>query len=504
MVQFTYDSLPEDLRKAIIDSIFSMRLPFVITKGDEIVYANKVWQKHGGQILQDNQAEQSIEQNLFNEVRRITGSAASEEMCRHISQQFSAAIKSGSDYEFQVRDGRLLKGQYTCHDNGYVSGVEFDFTELKHRRAEAKKIRQMLQATLNGLSHGVLLYDLDGNVAYLNEALKGLISSMGIQVHEGMNHLDVRQQLPAGVKALFGEREDLADFEFIQKSADGRSFLMENRHLPEIGFLVTIVDVTELHSALEAAKEADSAKSRFLANMSHEIRTPMNGVLGIAQILGATNIDAKQKRCIEIIQSSSEALLTIINDILDFSKIEADKIEIYEEVFDVSETVRDAVNILRPQAKSKNLEIIVDDRCGGHLRGVGDVGRIRQVLLNLLSNAVKFTQEGFVKIQLSCQIIAPNVQRTIFQIKDTGIGIAPENLERIFETFEQSDNSTTRQFGGTGLGLAISQKLAGLMGGHIEVSSEIGCGSTFTFITDLAVDDRQSPPLSVRSAGLAS
>lgn len=237
----------------------------------------------------------------------------------------------------------------------------------------------------------------------------------------------------------------------------------------------------EAMARAQAAETASAAKSEFLANMSHEIRTPMNGVIGMADVLAATELSQKQRACVDVIQSSGGALLTILNDILDFSKIEAGRIEIERAPFSLRQAIMEVVTLISPRAAERGVALIVDVGAGIPEIVDGDAGRLRQILINLVGNAAKFTHEGSITVSAAHD----EQGRVKISIADTGIGIAPEKLGRIFEKFEQADNSTTRRYGGTGLGLAISKQLVELMGGEIGVSSVYGSGAVFSFALDL-------------------
>ncbi len=399
----------------------------------------------------------------------------------------------------------------------YVS-IRADITERK----EAHRRLAVLSRAVEAAADVVVLTDLTGAITFVNPAFTR-VTGYSAEEARGQNFriLKSGHHPPELYRELWGTITGGRIFSgrVINRRKDGTLYHAALTIAPVTGedgrisgYVGIQRDVTAeveregvLAEAMHAAEAAARAKSEFLATMSHEIRTPMNGVLGMTHLLLDTELDSEQRELADNIRQSGEALLTIINDILDFSKIEAGKLVIEPVPFDLEVAMEEVVDLLAARAEEKGLELLLRLAPGTPCRLVGDVGRIRQILINLVANAVKFTAKGGVVIE--AEPMSVSAERVLLRIavRDTGIGIPPEKQALLFERFVQADSSTTRKFGGTGLGLAISRQLAELMGGDMGVRSDPGRGSAFWFTLDLPRDRSvPSPPASVVLGGVAA
>ena len=249
---------------------------------------------------------------------------------------------------------------------------------------------------------------------------------------------------------------------------------------------------SEAELATRIAEKSNKAKSDFLANMSHEIRTPMNAIIGLTHILLTTTLDEKQKKCLQVLQTSADGLMLLINDLLDIDKIEAEAVELEAGPFNMTALLERVISVMSVVAQEKGILLNVHYEAGLYKTFIGDAGRIRQILLNLVGNAVKFTDKGSVSVFLANGGKGNGKKAITISVTDTGIGIAADKLDQVFEKFCQADSSITRRYGGTGLGLAISKCLAEQMGGSITVTSTVGIGSTFVLHLTLPVQASES------------
>jgi PAS domain S-box-containing protein len=372
-----------------------------------------------------------------------------------------------------------------------------------HNRIEAElaTMGSRLRATLEATADGILLLDQQGAIINMNQrfsAMWNLPESLLVNRDDEGIMSFMAAQVIAGVDGEIGgdpgtNAETADDGVETKYLADGRVFecRVHDAHSGEeiIGRVYSYRDITEryrtqreLITARDEARRASRAKGEFLAMMSHEIRTPMNGVLGIAELLAATPLDAEQADYLRVIRSSGETLLAIINDILDYSKIEAGRLSLENTDFSLPALVDEIAALFKLRQKPGGPVFVtrIAPDVPAHLSG--DPVRLRQILFNLIGNAFKFTERGEIRLEVDLAPTADETQVVLaIAVHDTGIGLTEEQCARLFRSFEQADSSTTRKYGGTGLGLAICKSLVELMGGAIGVTSAAGVGSCFHF-----------------------
>jgi PAS domain S-box-containing protein len=387
-----------------------------------------------------------------------------------------------------------------------VFGIIQDIDHSKSLYLELERKESMLRAFVDYVPASVAMFDRDFNyISVSNQWLEDFHG--GIRLAPNSNFFKLFPNIPENRKKIYLDALEGIPYknvdEVIQAGGleEGQHFNWEVRpwHLADgsiggiIIFTQNITESVKINDELKRAKEladlASKAKSEFLANMSHEIRTPLNGVIGFSDLLLKTPLNDTQMQYLGYINESGNSLLNIINDILDFSKIESGKLELFVDQHNVYDIANQVINVVLYQAQRKEVELLLNIEQGLPALIWVDEARIKQVLVNLLGNAVKFTEEGEIEFKIS-KLPSNNDKLNLrFEVRDTGIGIPPEKQQRIFDAFTQEDSSVSKRYGGTGLGLTISNNLLKYMGSKLNLTSELGAGSTFYFDIEVSCEE---------------
>lgn len=422
-----------------------------------------------------------------------------------------ASLKIGDTLDNEVRIKTRDGGWRFCHDrmtafatDGFGSVTEIlgsirDVTFNKQIEEELRENESRYKLLADHATDIISKHDPDGAFVYVSPACRTVLQYepeelIGRRVDDMVHPDDIAQirsmtarNTADGQPTTVAYRIRRRDGNYIWLETSSKLIL--DAHGGEIVEIVAvsrnISDRVKVQEALQKSKDTaesvNRAKSEFLANMSHEIRTPLNAVIGMTSLLFDTDLSLEQYDYVDTIRSSGDSLLGVINDILDFSKIEAGRMELEQQPFDLRDCIESSLDLVAQAASEKRIDLayFIGEEVPSTL--VGDVTRLRQILVNLLSNAVKFTSVGEVIISITSQPLDANVHELLFAVQDSGIGIPKESMARLFEAFSQIDASTTRKYGGSGLGLAISKRLVEIMGGSMWVESRLGEGSTFQF-----------------------
>jgi hypothetical protein len=466
----------------------------------------------GDRLARERRARLAAERLL--EQKRSELHAANSQLSKHARTLVDQVVAQRNGLARAESEAEALRGQ-----------ASRALAEIERASASALMAERRLMAALETFGDGFALFDSNLRLVVANRTYIAAFRGR-VELGPGTHYDDLLRQIAASGLIDLGEM-DAADWHhmmvaritravidpLVVRLRPDRSIRLIDRRSQDGDLVSQAIDITEtirreteLDEARARAEAANRAKSAFLANMTHELRTPMNGVVGMAELLAESVLDADQRLYVDTIRSSGEALLAIINDVLDFSKAEAERLRLFPQAFDLERCIHEVIQLLQPAARDKGIALVVDYDIFLPTEVVADPGRVRQILTNLVGNAVKFTEAGHVAIGVAGFETAPGQFDLRLTVEDTGIGIAQDQIGHIFGEFNQVEDQANRKFEGTGLGLAITRRLVELMGGTIWVDSIPGQGSVFGFslpVTSAEPDGAADPaPLAVRRAGI--
>ncbi len=504
-------------RDGSVDRVNAVARDITENKVSETRLRNLISTLQSGVLLEDENRKIALANETFCELFGIPVSAEEleGEDCTDSAEQNKILFKHESGFvdrineileareqvfndELELKDGRIFERDYIpiFIDNHY-SGHLWNYRDVTSQRNQLLAIQrseEKYRGIIENMNLGMLEVDMDETIRYANQSFCEM-SGWDLEeiIGKDANRLFVQgdyTNLMDNKKELRGKGvSDAYEMATRNKRGEPKWWLIsgaplrneKNQYTGSIGIHLDITQQKELEKDLvearEAAEESSRAKEAFLANMSHEIRTPMNGIVGMTRELFRTELDEPQRFYLDTIRSAADHLLVVINDILDLSKIEAGKLSIENVPFQLSETVHQACQVMQPRAEEKGLQlsIHIDDQLASHHRG--DPHRLNQLLLNLLGNAIKFTEKGCIEVGAHMESSKHGWQEVILRVKDPGIGMDADYLDKIFDPFSQQDRSTAREFGGTGLGMSITKQLVELMNGSIAINSQKGVGT---------------------------
>jgi PAS domain S-box-containing protein len=443
----------------------------------------------------------------FSDLRR--GPKTDTDTIRHMDAQLSDGTGFDAEILNYRKDGTPYWAEISCqaiHEHGNPTrfiAIENDVTRRKQETERAESAERTLRIAIDSIEDGFVLFDQDDRLVLANRKYKEFFHCGDDVLKPGVTLETVLRAAAEEARFILTSPSDQAttvdtggvanqsspgsyatpylDEDITQKLHDGRWLKLRDRRTPDGGMVGLRIDVTELKQAQEASEAASRAKSEFLASMSHEIRTPMTGIIGMADLLLTEDLNPDTTEKVRRIKGASAGLLKILNEILDLSKLDAGKMLVDDVVFEVSPLIEDVVSLTREICPSSKLDLVavsatIDEDVPSAVKG--DAARLRQILINLLGNAIKFTDQGSVNVRCSVDRETGNLK---FAVSDTGIGIEPDILPKLFTPFTQADASISRTYQGTGLGLAICARLVLLLNGSINAESRVGQGSCFSF-----------------------
>jgi PAS domain S-box-containing protein len=480
----------------------------VYLKENRIVWSDQTCRMHDMPTGYNPTMEEAIH-FYAPEARPVIEAALQQALEKHTPWNMELPLITGQGRPIWAR----VVGEVELDDSGHplrLVGAFQDVTERRLASAALSAARDQLLMASDVAGLGIWTWVLADNALEWNDLMYALYDQPKSLRHTGLNYEHWRARVhPDDVEATAAQLQAAVEgraiydpvFRVVHANGDVRHIKagayiehdVQGKAVRVTGINLDVTDHIEIESSLRAAKElsdaANRAKSEFLANMSHEIRTPMNAILGMLQLLAQTGLNHRQGDYVGKADTAARTLLSILNDILDFSRVEAGKLTLDPHPFNVDRLLRDVSVILSANLGSKELEVLFEIDPAMPRWIVGDALRLQQVLINLAGNAIKFTERGEVVLSVTVRAQEPVRLTLSFAIRDTGIGISPEQSVRIFQGFSQAEASTARRYGGSGLGLAISERLVQLMGGTLAVNSVVGQGSTFHFTIDCAPAD---------------